>query len=86
MDPHPPYTMMPIAPSDSRLGLLHGLPPLAGDPAGAGGRQSALRQQQLLLASARAIELESEPPRYHLFDGVLPRRHYVFVTEDATVF
>ena len=34
----------------------------------------ALRQQQLLLASARAIELEPEPPRYHLFDGVLPRR------------
>jgi len=33
----------------------------------------ALRQQQLLLASARAIELEPEPPRYHLFDGVLPR-------------
>ena len=30
----------------------------------------ALRQQQLLLASARAIELEPEPPRYHLFDGV----------------
>jgi hypothetical protein len=43
----------------------------------AGGRQTvnqylnpALRQQQLLLASARAIELEPEPPRYHLFDGV----------------
>ena len=34
----------------------------------------ALRQQQLLLASARAIELEPEPPRYQLFDGVLPRR------------
>ena len=34
----------------------------------------ALRQQQLLLASARAIGLEPEPPRYHLIDGVLPRR------------
>ena len=43
MDPHPLYTMMPIAPSDSRLGLLHGLPRLAGDPAGASGRQSSLR-------------------------------------------
>jgi len=52
--------MMPIAPSDSRLGLLHGLPRLAGDPAGASGRQSSLRQQQLL-ASPRAIELEPEP-------------------------
>ena len=72
--------MMPIAPSDSRLGLLHGLPRLAGDPAGAGGRQSSLRQQ-LLLASARAIELEPEPPRYHLFDGVLPRLASPLVVE-----
>ena len=41
----------------------------------------ALRQQQLLLASARAIELQPEPPRYHLFDGVLPRLASPLVVE-----